>query len=258
MEVLFIQSALVIFGYFFIFFIVATAIKNNSIVDMGWGPGFVVVTLFAYINAGYFTLRGTIALVLVTIWGVRLAYHIIRRNHGKPEDFRYANWREEWGRWVVVRAFFQVFMLQGVFMLIVASPVLLIQAADLSGFGLLELLGVLVWMVGFYFESVGDRQLRDFKADPANKGKIIQSGLWKYTRHPNYFGEATMWWGLGIMALAVPLGWLGLIGPIVITWLLVFVSGVPMLEKKYQGRSDFEEYAARTSVFIPWFPKKVS
>ncbi|MDW7670976.1 MAG: DUF1295 domain-containing protein [Bacillota bacterium] len=255
MITLLLQSALVVFAYFMVFFIAATAIKNNSIVDMGWGPGFVLVTLFAYVNAGHYTLRATIALMLVTIWGGRLAYHIAKRNWGKPEDFRYANWRKEWGKWVIPRAFFQVFMLQGLFMLVVVTPVLLIQVSEQPGFGIFEMAGLVVWLIGFYFESVGDRQLKDFKADPANRGQIIQSGLWQYTRHPNYFGEATMWWGLWLMALPVPWGWVGLIGPVTITWLLVFVSGVPMLEKKYKGRPDFEAYAARTSMFIPWFPK---
>lgn len=256
MTVLLVQSVAVILIYFVTLFVIATAIRNNSIVDMAWGPGFVLVTSFAYVNAGFYTMRATVAMGLVALWGLRLATHIMKRNWGKPEDFRYANWRQEWGKWVVPRAFFQVFLLQGFFMLVVASPVLLIQAAPQPGFGWLEAVGLAVWLVGFYFESVGDRQLRDFKADPVNKGKIIESGLWRYTRHPNYFGEATMWWGLGLMALPVPFGWVGMIGPATITWLLMFVSGVPMLEKKYRGRPDFEAYAARTSAFFPWFPRK--
>jgi steroid 5-alpha reductase family enzyme len=256
MATLLFQSAVVIFAYFLILFVIAQIIRNNSIVDMAWGPGFVVVSLYAYFSAGNFTLRGTAALLLISTWGLRLAYHIIRRNWGKPEDFRYANWRQEWGKWVVPRAFFQVFMLQGVFMFVVALPVLLTQASAMSGFGILETMGVLIWLTGFYFESVGDRQMRKFKSNPENKGKIIQSGLWKYTRHPNYFGEATMWWGIWLIALPVPYGVLGIISPVTITFLLLFVSGVPMLEKKYRGRPDFEAYAERTNAFFPWFPKK--
>lgn len=249
------QPFLIILLYFTVFFIVATAIKNNSIVDMGWGLGFVLVTLYAYLNAGHFTLRGTVALVLVAVWGLRLAKHIFQRNMGKPEDFRYANWRKEWGKWVVPRAFFQVFMLQGVFMYIVVFPVLLIQRSGLPGFGLTEMMGLILWCIGFYFEAVGDWQLKQFKANPDNKGKIITTGLWKYTRHPNYFGEALMWWGIWVMALTVPLGWLGIISPLTITYLLRFVSGVPMLEKKYKDREDFQAYAAKTNAFIPWFSK---
>lgn len=253
-----IQPLFIIFIYFLVFFVVATVIKNNSIVDMGWGMGFVLVTLYAYFSAGHYTTRGTVALVLVAMWGLRLAKHIFQRNLGKPEDFRYANWRKEWGKWVIPRAFFQVFMLQGVFMYIVAFPVLLIQRWNLTGFGFFEIAGMILWCIGFYFESVGDRQLKEFKADPDNKGKLIESGLWKYTRHPNYFGEAIMWWGLWFMALPVPMGWLGVISPLVITYLLRFVSGVPMLEKKYKNREDFKAYAAKTNAFIPWFPKETT
>jgi steroid 5-alpha reductase family enzyme len=256
MSTVLLQSALVILIYFLVMFVIAQAIRNNSIVDMAWGPGFVLVTLFAYFSSDRLTMRGTVALILITIWGVRLAYHIVKRNWGKPEDFRYANWRKEWGKWVIPRAFFQVFMLQGIFMFVVVLPVLLIQSSNMPGFGILEAVGVFVWLAGFFFESVGDRQMREFKSDPGNKGKIIETGLWKYTRHPNYFGEATMWWGLWLIAIPVPYGFLGIISPITITFLLLFVSGVPMLEKKYRGRPDFEAYASRTNAFFPWFPKK--
>lgn len=246
----------IILLYFTVLFLIATAIKDNSIVDMGWGAGFVLVTIFAYMYAGYYTLRGTVSLFLVAIWGLRLAKHLIQRNLGKPEDFRYANWRKEWGKWVVPRAFFQVFMLQGLFMYAIVFPVLLIQRSNQPGFGMAETVGLLLWCLGFYFEALGDWQLKEFKSDPANQGKIIENGLWKYTRHPNYFGEATMWWGLWIMSLPVPLSWLGIVSPLAITYLLRFVSGVPMLEKKYQGRQDFEAYASKTNAFIPWIPKK--
>lgn len=225
---------------------------------MGWGAGFVLVTIYAWLASDTFTARGTMAMVLVIIWGCRLTYHIIHRNMGKPEDFRYAKWREEWGKWVVLRAFFQVFLLQGFFMLVVVYPILLIQASTQKGFGFLEIIGLIVWMIGFYFEFVGDQQLRDFKKDPQNKGKIIQHGLWRWTRHPNYFGEATMWWGLWIMSIPVEWGWSGMISPLVITWLLLFVSGVPMLEKKYQGNLEFEAYAQRTNAFFPGPPKDIS
>ncbi|SDY27990.1 DUF1295 domain-containing protein [Tindallia californiensis] len=256
MKSLLFQSAIVVFAYFMLFFVMAQIIKNNSIVDMGWGPGFVVVTIYAWLTSESLTIRGSLVMILVVIWGSRLAYHIVRRNIGKPEDFRYANWRNEWGKWVVPRAFFQVFMLQGFFMLVVAYPVLLVQASARTGFGILETLGLTVWVIGFYFESVGDRQLREFKKRPENRGKIIQHGLWRYTRHPNYFGEATMWWGLWIMAIPVEWGWTGIISPLAITWLLLFVSGVPMLEKKYKGNPEFEAYAQKTNAFFPGPPKK--
>ncbi len=256
MAELFPQTVLIVFVYFLLFFIVAQVVKNNSIVDMGWGAGFVIVALATLFLGGYYTERSLLVTLLVAIWGLRLTYHIVRRNFGKPEDFRYAKWRKEWGRWLVPRAFLQVFMLQGVMMLAISYSVILINSYEGSSLNLLDITGLLVWITGFFFESVGDKQLARFLKDPANKGKVIQSGLWKYTRHPNYFGEATMWWGIFILALSVPLGWTGIISPLTITILLLFVSGVPMLEKQMMQNPEYREYAKRTSKFFPWFPGK--
>ncbi len=255
MDPVIVRSLLLIIAYFTAFFVVAQIIRNNSIVDIGWGIGFVIVAWFSLFSAGYLTTRGLIMTGLVTVWGVRLFYHIIKRNWGKPEDFRYANWREEWGRYVVVRAFFQVFMLQGLMMMLIATPILLVNVSPDTAFGVMEMFGLAVWLIGFFFEAVGDKQLADFLQDPANRGKVMKSGLWRYTRHPNYFGEATMWWGLFILGLSVQNGIFGIISPLVITNLLLFVSGVPMLEKKMMQKPEFVEYAKETSVFFPWFPK---
>lgn len=249
-------SAVLIFIYFMIFFIVAQIIKNNSIVDMGWGAGFIVVAMGTLVYQGAYLERNLLITLLILIWGGRLAYHIVRRNWGKPEDFRYAKWRQDWGRWLVPRAFLQVFMLQGLLMLVIGYPIILINAYPQPGLGLLDYLGLIVWLIGFYFESVGDRQLADFKKDPANKGHVIKSGLWRYTRHPNYFGEATMWWGIFLIALSVPSGWTAVISPLTITLLLLYVSGVPLLERKYKDNKEFQEYARVTNKFFPWFPKK--
>ena len=253
---LLVQAAVIVFIYFFLFFLVAQLIRNNSIVDMGWGAGFVVVALATLIIQGAYVERNLLLVLLVTIWGVRLTYYILRRNWGKPEDFRYARWRREWGSWVVPRAFFQVFTLQGLLMLVIGYPIILVNANPQPGLVFTDYLGLLVWITGFYFESVGDKQMAEFKKDPANKGRIIKSGLWRYSRHPNYFGEATMWWGIFLLSLAVPLGWSGIISPVVITLLLLYVSGVPMLEKKYKDNPEFQEYAKKTNRFFPWFPKE--
>ena len=249
-------SGLIIFIYFFVFFIVGSVIKNNSIVDMGWGVGFVIVAFATFIRQSVFTFSSFVVLILVSLWGLRLFYHIFKRNFGKAEDFRYANWRKEWGKYVIPRAFLQVYMLQGVFMLIVSMPVILTLIYSKEGLSLSIILGMIVWTVGYFFEVVGDKQLKDFLSKSENKGKIMTQGLWKYTRHPNYFGEATMWWGLFLISFGATGRILGLISPVTITYLLVFVSGVPMLEKKYKEREDFKEYMNKTSVFIPWFPKK--
>lgn len=252
----FVQAAIVVFVYFLLFFLVAQLIRNNSIVDMGWGAGFIVVALATLLIQGAYVERNLLLLLLVTIWGGRLTYYIVRRNWGKPEDFRYAKWRREWGRWVVPRAFLQVFMLQGFLMLVIGYPIILVNANPQPGLNVLDSLGLIVWLVGFYFESVGDKQMAEFKKNPANKGRIINVGLWKYSRHPNYFGEATMWWGIFLLSLSVPFGWSAIISPLAITLLLLYVSGVPMLEKKYKDNPEFQEYAKVTNKFFPWFPKK--
>ncbi len=256
MAELFVQAALIVFVYFLVFFLVAQVIKNNSIVDMGWGAGFVIVAIITLVSEGAYLERNLLVALLVTIWGGRLTYYILKRNWGKPEDFRYAKWRQEWGQWLVPRAFLQVFMLQGLLMLIIGYPIILVNANPQPGLNFFDYAGLLVWITGFIFESVGDKQMAEFKKDPANKGHVIKSGLWKYSRHPNYFGEATMWWGIFLLALSVPSGLSAVISPIVITLLLLYVSGVPMLERKYKDNPEFQAYAKVTSKFFPWFPKQ--
>ncbi len=253
---LFLQAVVIVFIYFFLFFLVAQVIRNNSIVDMGWGAGFILVVLATLFIQGAYMERNLLLVLLITIWGGRLTYYIVRRNWGKPEDFRYAKWRREWGRWLVPRAFLQVFMLQGLLMLIIGYPIILVNANPQPGLNIIDYLGLAVWIIGFYFESVSDKQMAEFKKDPANKGHIIKTGLWKYSRHPNYFGEATMWWGIFLLSLSVPLGWSAIISPLTITLMLLYVSGVPMLEKKYKDNPEFQKYAKVTSKFFPWFPKK--
>ena len=249
-------AALSIFIYMSLIFIVALAKKNNGVVDIAWGLGFILAGAAVFAGFGNGGARQWLALALVLAWGGRLAWHIFRRNRGKEEDFRYAAWRRQWGKYFVIRSYMQIFMLQGLLLLLVISPVLLIVGQEQPSLKYLDGLGLLVWLTGFLFETVGDRQLAAFIRDPANRGRIMTGGLWSWTRHPNYFGEAALWWGMGILALAAPRGWLGLTGPLVITFLLLFVSGVPLLEKKYAGRADWEEYKKRTPIFFPWFPKK--
>ncbi len=199
--------------------------------------------------------RGFLVTLLVTVWGIRLAWHIHKRNRGKTEDYRYAEWRKTW-RWFYLRSYFQVYVLQGTLLFLVVFPVLLINQINGESINTLDLIGLLVWLIGFFFESIGDAQLARFIKDPSNKGRVLQSGLWKFTRHPNYFGEVTQWWGIWILALSVPNGWIGIIGPLTITFLILKVSGIPMLEKKMIENPAFQEYAQKTSMFIPWFPKK--
>jgi steroid 5-alpha reductase family enzyme len=253
---LFTLAAVMVLVYMTLVFFLALARKNNGVVDIAWGLGFILVSSAVFMTCGQGQARQWLALALVLVWGGRLALHIYRRNRGREEDFRYAAWRRQWGRYFVIRSFGQIFMLQGLLLLLVITPVLLIVGQAQPPLNLLDGIGILVWLTGFLFETSGDRQLAAFIRDPANRGKLMTGGLWRYTRHPNYFGEAALWWGMAVLALSSPRGWLGLIGPMVITFLLLFVSGVPLLEKKYRGRPDWEEYKKKTPVFFPWFPSR--
>jgi steroid 5-alpha reductase family enzyme len=249
-------AAIAIFVYMVAVFVLAQLLKNNSIVDIAWGLGFIAVTAVLFTREPVLYPAKGLVTALVLVWGLRLSAHIFLRNKGKSEDFRYAKMRTAWGKAVVVKSFFFIFMLQGFLMLIVSLPITVIFSSPARPFSAMNVLGALVFVAGFAFEVVGDRQLAAHIRDPANKGQLMTRGLWSTTRHPNYFGEATLWWGIGLVALPSANGWAGLLGPLAITLLLVFVSGVPLLERKFAGRPDWEAYKARTSMFVPWFPKR--
>lgn len=238
-------------------FCIAHVRKNNGLADIAWGPVLLLAAGTAAYTGRGFGPTATLALTLVTVWALRLCIRIARRNHGKGEDYRYAAWRKQWGKWATVRSFFQVFILQGLFALVVVSPVILLQVVPDMGLKTLSWIGTGIWLLGFFFEAVGDAQLDRFIANKARTAKVLETGLWKYTRHPNYFGEATMWWGIGLISYAAGVGPIAFIGPFVITYLLRFVSGVPLVEEKMMQDPAFQAYAKRTSVFLPWFSKKV-
>ena len=246
---------IVIVVYALSWFAVALSKKRNDVADIAWGGGFVVAALTAFIVAGTDAVRSVLVLTLVLIWGIRLVVHIGIRNRGKPEDPRYKEWREEWGDSFLARTFFQVFLLQGFLLLVVSLPVTYAITHDSHQLNVLDVLGVVVWVLGFTFESVGDYQLLQFKKDPANKGRIMTSGLWRYTRHPNYFGEVTLWWGIFLVCLSVPGSWWTIIGPLTITYLILKVSGTPMLERRYTDNPEYAAYIRRTSSFFPLPPK---
>lgn len=251
-----ISSAILILVYFSSLFILALIKKDNSIVDIAWGMGFIIVSLYILYISPIRNPRFLLVLALVLIWGLRLSIYIFTRNRGKKEDFRYAQWRKDWGKNWVIRSYIQVFIVQGFFLLTIVYPILMLSKSKFSSFTWLDYLGLAVWIIGFYFQSVGDLQKTCFKIKPENRGKIMQSGLWKYTRHPNYFGESTMWWGIFIITLNIENGIYAIFSPVIITFLLLFVSGIPLLEKKYENNPEFQAYKRRTSAFIPWFPKK--
>lgn len=257
MDNIFVSVALVILLYFSAIFVLAQILKNNSIVDSFWGPGFLVVAIYTFLASENIGFRAIIVTALVAVWSIRLFMHITIRNWNKPEDYRYINMRKRWGnKFPMLKAYFNVFVFQGVMLFIISLPITMSNNSSNQKISLLGVLGIIIWLIGFYFESVGDKQLKDFKSKKENKGKIMTSGLWSYTRHPNYFGEATMWWGIFVITItSVSQLWI-ILSPVLITVLLLFVSGVPLLEKKYKDRTDFIQYAKRTNKFFPWFPKK--
>jgi steroid 5-alpha reductase family enzyme len=253
---LFLLSAKVIFVFMNVMFIIAQIKKDNSIVDIGWGLGFLCVTIGLVLATGFQSIVHLVFLAMISLWSLRLAGYILKRNHGTGEDYRYAAWRKEWGKHVVWRAYLQVFMLQGVIMWIVLSPSYAMFSNPETQFGPLNVIGLVLWAVGFYFEAVGDAQMMRFKAEETNKGKVMNQGLWKFSRHPNYFGEALLWWGFGVYSFTLEMWWLSLLGPVVITFFLLKVSGVALLERKYDGNPKYKEYQRTTNAFLPWFPKR--
>ncbi len=233
-------------------FAISMRAGRMDVADIAWGPGIAAVALLTWaISDEPFGTRSLIMTGMVVVWGARLAWHIGRRNAGKPEDARYRKWREEWGDRVRVRSFLQVFLLQSVLMAVVALPVWVVNAGEPAELGWVGTAGAMIWLFGFIHEVVADQQLKRFLSDPENHGKVLDTGLWGRSRHPNYFGEVVLWWGLGIMALPAPWGWMGLVGPAVITYLILCVSGVPMLERKMESDPKYAAYLASTPVFWP-------
>ncbi len=231
-------------------------LRNASIVDVTWGLGFVAIAWAGRIATHGNSARQWLLTALVSVWGLRLAGYLFWRNHGKGEDFRYRAMRKRWGQRFGLISLFTVFAFQGTLMWVVSLSVQLAQTGD-ARIGVLAYLGVAVWLVGLVFETVGDLQLARFKADPASAGKVMDRGLWRYTRHPNYFGDACVWWGIALIAAETGAGAWGLIGAAVMTALLLKVSGVPLLEKSLvRRREGYREYIARTSSFFPLPPRR--
>jgi steroid 5-alpha reductase family enzyme len=253
----FISAGLLILGLMIVLWLVSLALKNSSIVDILWGTGFVIVTWLVFIlTPDGFLPRKILTGLLVTIWGLRLSIHILLRNWGKPEDFRYQKWRQESGSIWWLKSFFQVFLLQGFLMWIISTPIIAAEISPVSPLGFLDYLAMIVWGVGFFFETAGDYQLKKFKSNPANKGKVLDSGVWRYSRHPNYFGDAFQWWGFYLLALSAG-AWWTVFSPVIMTLLLLKVSGVALLEKSLkETKPQYREYMEATSAFVPWFPRQ--
>lgn len=250
------KGSIIILTLVTLLWIYSIYIKNVSIVDIFWGLGFVIVNAYYFLTVESFTDRQTLVLVLVSLWGIRLSGYLAWRNIGKPEDYRYQQFRKDYGPerywWF---SYFQVFLLQGGLILIVSLPLLAININQ-SDINWLDYIAILVWCLGFVFEAGGDYQLAQFKKNPENKDKVLNSGFWKYTRHPNYFGDATVWVAYALFCIASGSYW-QIIGTIIMVLLIIKVSGVAMLERTLKDtKPAYREYIEKTNSFIPWFPKK--
>jgi steroid 5-alpha reductase family enzyme len=256
--ILFSQADVIIVIFVTLLWIWSVFIKNVSIIDIFWGLGFVIVNMFYACMSGDLTARKLLVLILVSIWGLRLAIYLAIRNTGKGEDFRYQEFRKNYGPkrywWF---SFFQTFLLQAVLIMVISLPLLGINTSSSSGaLNGLDYLGILVWLIGFIFEAGGDYQLMRFKQNPKNKGKILDVGFWKFSRHPNYFGDSAVWWSYAIFSIASGYYW-QIIGSIIMTLLILKVSGVSLLEKSLKDTKPlYRDYIKKTSSFLPWFPKK--
>lgn len=254
----FLQACLLILVLVTLLWVLSAMIKNVSIVDLFWGFGFVVVNAFYVFTSGELNDRKILVLFLVSVWGLRLSIYLAWRNLGKGEDFRYQEFRRKYGPerywWV---SYFQTFLLQGALMMIVSLPLLAVSAGNGSNtLGLLDFIGIFVWVTGIVFEAGGDFQLAGFKKNPKNKGKVLNTGFWKYTRHPNYFGDSAAWWAYALFSLASG-GYWQIIGSVIMTLLIIRISGVALLEKTLiDTKPEYRDYLRKTSAFLPWFPKE--
>jgi len=251
---------LVTLGYFTVFFIIAQIIKDNSIVDIGWGLGFVFGSVAALIITKEPTILSYIIVAFIALWGLRLSGRLIKRNWKKPEDFRYQQWRKEWGNKVVLMAFFRVFMIQGLINFTVgAAAYAIIMFNDFAFSSVTQYvvyLGLFIAVVGLFFEVVGDEQLR--KHIQSKEGGLMDKGLWSLTRHPNYYGEILIWVGIYLAGLSMLSGAVNtvfylflVLSPIIMSTVLIKVS-TPLLEKHMEKYEGWDDYKKRAPMIFPW------
>ena len=237
---------------------VSLFIGDSSIIDPFWGAGFVMVAWLSFGLVSGSSPRSLLIAILVSLWGLRLSGYLAWRNWGQPEDYRYAAMRERHGKLFPLVSLLTVFGLQGLLMWIVSLP-LQVGVASAEASLVPAAIGVSLWFVGILFESVGDYQLARFKANPANRGRVMNQGLWRYTRHPNYFGDFLVWWGFYLLAAESSSWWWTVIGPLLMSFLLLRVSGVRLLENSLRSRvTGYAEYVRDTSAFFPRPPKNGS
>ncbi len=258
-------TLLAIFLLFVIFYIIGLIDKKVNTVDIAYGLGYIIAAILPWIlseDGAFMIERKIIMTSLILLWGLRIAIFLTLRSFGKDEttkeDRRFKVFRDDWGKTFWWRSFVQLYVSQVFLIFIIGFPAIVTNAGTETGLQVTDYVGIGIWIIGFFFEFTGDLQMYLFKKKPENKGKIMSKGLWKYSRHPNYFGEITMWLGIFILGL-YPYGTLnivGIISPIIIALALIFVSGIPLAEKRYEENTEYQEYKKRTNALIPWFPKK--
>lgn len=231
-------------------FRIGRRVGRYNVVDVAWGVGFLAVAVVAAALGHGDPLRRWLLCALVVIWASRLSWHVYRKTAGKGEDPRYADLLRGATPRQVLR---KVFLVQGAATWFISLPLQLsaVTGATPGPWAALSVAGVALWCIGVVFEAVGDHQLRVFKADPANRGVVMDRGLWSWTRHPNYFGDACVWWGLWLITIN---GWPALLTapcPLLMTYFLVYATGARLTEKYMDGRPGFAEYKSRTAFFIP-------
>jgi steroid 5-alpha reductase family enzyme len=235
------------------------SIQNAAVVDVGWGNGFAIMAVTAFFLTSGWLDRKILVAALVVFWGERLTLHLLidRVLGGKPEDGRYTQMREKWKTNLNAK-FFGFFQFQTLLVVLLSAPFTLAMMNPDPAFSLFDIVGAILWLVGLIGESVSDAQLRAFKGRAENKGKTCRNGLWKYSRHPNYFFEWIIWVGYGVIALGAPYGWIGMISPIAILYILTQLTGIPLTEEQaIRSRGDdYREYQRTTSAFVPWFNKQ--
>lgn len=252
--------ALVILAYFSVIFVVGHLRKDNSLLDIAWGPGFVLVVAYWMLWRSWMVLPTTISVMvinsMVVIWALRLAAHIFMRHKKVGEDERYASFRKKWKTFFGFRSFVAFYLPQAFALFLISWPLSLHHRLAWPEWQWLSCVGLLIWATGLLIEAIADIQLRQFKTKKQNHGKVLSSGIWKFSRHPNYFGESLLWWGVALVAVASGASLWAFLGPVTITFSLLRVSGVTLLEQRYKGNTEYDKYKRNTSAFIPWFPRK--
>ena len=250
-------NALLLFVFMSLAFVAARFRKRLDIVDTAWGLGFIVASEATVgVNTNTSSALLSVPALLVIIWGLRLALHIYNRNRHRKDDPRYEELTRKWRGNFWVRAYFSIFLLQGALIWVISLPLAMLGGAALDtwNWGSIADAGFALWLIGFTIEVIADWQLSAYLRLP-NRPKVMSRGLWRYSRHPNYFGELTVWWGIGLIGLSVPYGWIGLLGPLTLSLLIIFVSGIPPIERRRQKDPEYRAYQRVTSPLIPLPPR---